>query len=114
MRFSATVERSDVAEAIRLVKVALQQAATDPATGCIGMRMRDEGLLVSRNVVMLDMDLINTGTSNVSRMRLNNIISHTKEILARIRKPSIRFERLLGSLLESNVVGSRSCVARLG
>lgn len=35
MRFSKVVERIDVAEAIRLVRVALQQAAIDPRTGIL-------------------------------------------------------------------------------
>jgi DNA replication licensing factor MCM4 len=33
MRYSNVVERMDVAEAIRLVRVAIQQAAIDPRTG---------------------------------------------------------------------------------
>ena len=33
MRYSSVVERMDVAEAIRLVRVAIQQAAIDPRTG---------------------------------------------------------------------------------
>ncbi|CAM9936636.1 unnamed protein product [Discosporangium mesarthrocarpum] len=39
MRFSRWVEQSDVAEAIRLMRVATQNAATDPRTGTIDMDM---------------------------------------------------------------------------
>ena len=37
IRWSSTVERGDVAEAIRLMHVATQRAATDPRTGTIDM-----------------------------------------------------------------------------
>ena len=37
MRLSAEVEPADVAEAVRLMKVATQSAATDPTTGTIDM-----------------------------------------------------------------------------
>ncbi len=59
MRYSNIVERIDVAEAIRLVKAALQQAAIDPRTGTI------------------DMDLITTGRSATARSRLADL---TKEV----------------------------------
>src|SRR4051812_18679694 len=36
-RFSKVVERVDVAEALRLIRSALQQAAVDPRTGTIDM-----------------------------------------------------------------------------
>ena len=37
MRLSDTVEKRDVEEAVRLIKQALQQSATDPTTGEINM-----------------------------------------------------------------------------
>ncbi|DBA98060.1 TPA: hypothetical protein ACH3X3_012887 [Trebouxia sp. C0006] len=49
MRLSPCVERHDVAEAVRLMKVAMQQSATDPTTGTI------------------DMDCINIGVSSSVR-----------------------------------------------
>lgn len=43
MRLSATVEESDVNEAVRLIQSALQQAATDARTGLIDMGLLTEG-----------------------------------------------------------------------
>ena len=65
LRFSNFVEMEDVDEAIRLVKVATQQAATNPETGVI------------------DMDLINTGVSTTSRMKLNVLSDMMKNILVK-------------------------------
>ena len=44
MRLSETVERSDVVEAIRLVKAATHTAALDPRTGTIDMDLIVTGL----------------------------------------------------------------------
>ena len=63
MRFSDYVEKEDVDEAIRLIKVATQQAATDPVTGVI------------------DMDLISTGMATSSRVKLNELKDIIKLIL---------------------------------
>jgi DNA replication licensing factor MCM4 len=43
MRLSLTVEASDVEEAVRLIKSALKQAATDARTGLIDMGLLTEG-----------------------------------------------------------------------
>ena len=53
MRLSQTVEESDVEEAINLMRVATQQSATDPTTGCI------------------DMDVLATGRSTAFRTRIS-------------------------------------------
>ena len=63
MRFSEWVEKEDVDEAIRLIKVATQQAATDPITGVI------------------DMDMISTGVTMVSRNKVNELIVIVRGIL---------------------------------
>ena len=63
MRLSGTVETSDVQEAIRLMRVATQQAATDPTTGCI------------------DMNMISTGITANSRERVRKIVDCLKDIL---------------------------------
>ncbi len=63
LRFSAYVEQEDVDEALRLIRVATQQAATNPDTGVI------------------DMDLIATGMSATSRLKLNQIADTIKTIL---------------------------------
>lgn len=65
LRFSQYVEREDVDEAIRLIRVATQQAATNPETGVI------------------DMDLITTGMSTVSRLKLNQLSDLIKNILVK-------------------------------
>ena len=63
LRFSATVDKDDVDEAIRLIKVATQQAATDPVTGVI------------------DMDLIVTGMTTSSRAKLTQLSDTIRNIL---------------------------------
>ena len=55
MRLEEIVTKEHVTEALRLMKVALQQAAIDPRTGTI------------------DMDLIQTGRSASSRQRMSNL-----------------------------------------
>ncbi|KAF2671112.1 MCM-domain-containing protein [Microthyrium microscopicum] len=47
MRLSTSVERSDVMEAVRLIKSALKQAATDQRTGLIDMGLLTEGVSAS-------------------------------------------------------------------
>jgi len=65
MRLAQTVERADVEEAVRLIKVATQQAATDPITG------------------LIDMDSISTGITTGSRTKINQIVEHIRDILVR-------------------------------
>ncbi|XVF45357.1 hypothetical protein PTKIN_Ptkin02bG0199300 [Pterospermum kingtungense] len=57
------VEMRDVTEAFRLLEVAMQQSATDHSTGTIGM------------------DLITTGVSASERMRRENVLSATRNII---------------------------------
>jgi DNA replication licensing factor MCM4 len=52
MRLSETVDRIDVEEAVRLIKVATQQAATDPTTGKIDMDILTSGVSSSRRDVI--------------------------------------------------------------
>jgi len=47
MRLSETVTRNDVLEAVRLIKSALKQAATDARTGLIDMSLLTEGTSAS-------------------------------------------------------------------
>lgn len=63
MRLAQTVEKEDVEEAVRLIKVATQQAATDPTTG------------------LIDMDLISTGVAAGSRTKINQLVEYVKEIM---------------------------------
>ncbi len=66
LRFSKYVMKEDVDEALRLVRVATQQAATNPETGVI------------------DMDLITTGISTSSRIKLTQLTDTIKNILVNI------------------------------
>ena len=63
LRFSPFVEKEDVEEAVNFIKVATQQAATDPVTGVI------------------DMDMLQTGITSSSRARLGQLIDIIKTIL---------------------------------
>ena len=65
MRLSETVEKRDVDEAVRLIKAAMQQSATDPTTG------------------LVDMDIIATGVSSTS-------VEKIKQIAAIIKKINVR------------------------
>ncbi len=66
LRFSNNVEKEDVYEAIRLIKVATQQAATDPTSGII------------------DMDLLATGMTSSSRLKLTQLSDTVRLILVKI------------------------------
>ncbi|KAK6121468.1 hypothetical protein DH2020_044792 [Rehmannia glutinosa] len=80
---SKKVEKRDVAEAFRLLEVAMQQSATDHSTGTI------------------DMDLITTGVSASERMRRENLASTTRSIIMekmQLGGPSIRLLELLEEL----------------
>ncbi|EGC35376.1 hypothetical protein DICPUDRAFT_152308 [Dictyostelium purpureum] len=77
IRFSKVVEPFDVDEAIRLVKVALQQAAIDPEHGTI------------------DMDLITTGRSASSREMIYKLKNTIREKLG---KKSLNLEAILNLL----------------
>ncbi len=63
MRLAVWVEQSDVAEAMRLMRVSTQSAATDPRTGRI------------------DMDMIATGRSIVDRDGLESLVSEIRNLL---------------------------------
>jgi DNA replication licensing factor MCM4 len=63
MKYSSVVSRADAKEAVRLLKVATQAAATDPRTGRI------------------DMDMINTGRTEVERDMEESLYVGLKEFL---------------------------------
>ena len=62
MRLSHVVEVKDVEEAVRLIRTAMQQSATDPKTGAI------------------DMDIITTGISATSTERVKVICDYIKKV----------------------------------
>jgi len=72
MRYSAVVTQEDAKEAVRLLKVATQNAATDPRTGRI------------------DMDMINTGRSVVDRENEENLYKNLKNFLAEVSAENMR------------------------
>lgn len=67
MKLQNEVTRKEVAEALRLVRGALQQAAIDPRTGT------------------LDMDLITTGRSAMSRRMVSQLAEVCRQVLAEDR-----------------------------
>lgn len=84
MRLSATVEASDVREAVRLIKSALKQAATDARTGLIDMALLTEGTSASerrrkedlKNGVLAALDdMTRSGTA----VRLSDVIRRIGE-----------------------------------
>ncbi|KAI7731095.1 hypothetical protein M8C21_028100 [Ambrosia artemisiifolia] len=88
IRFSEEVEKEDVVEAFRLLEVALQQSATDHATGTI------------------DMDLITTGVSASERMRRDNLVGLTRNIIMEKLQPggpSTRMPELLEELKQRSI-----------
>lgn len=68
MRLSGTVERSDVEESIRLMKVATQQAATDPKTG------------------QIDMDLLQTGITATTRVKVQETAGFIRLVLGEFKE----------------------------
>jgi DNA replication licensing factor MCM4 len=62
MRLSETVDKADIEEAVRLIKTAMQQSATDPKTGEI------------------DMDIIATGVAATSTKKIKLICDTIKQI----------------------------------
>ena len=81
-----TVETSDVAEAVRLMKVATQSAATDPDTGTI------------------DMDLITTGRSAASRTAIAQMGEALREKFATMGGQSLTFDEVRRMLSEDTGV----------
>jgi DNA replication licensing factor MCM4 len=69
MRFSNEVKREDVMEAVRLMRVATQAAATDPRTGRI------------------DMDMITTGRSTANREMEEALNLNLRELLSEVSFP---------------------------
>lgn len=104
IRFSEKVEKKDVLEAFRLLEVALQQSATDHSTGTI------------------DMDLITTGISASERIRRENVLLATRNLIMdklQIGGNSARLSELLEELkninsgTEFNIGDLRNAIATL-
>jgi DNA replication licensing factor MCM4 len=82
MRYSNTVTRADVREAVRLMKVATQAAATDPRTGRI------------------DMDMITTGRSAADRALEEQLELSLKELLQERRGSRMAVRDVIKQLAE--------------
>lgn len=82
MRLSDLVEKRDVEEAVRLIKHALQQSATDPTTGEINM------------------DIITTGQTKTSAARLKAITDYIKDIQSQFRDKVSQHGLRYGNLLD--------------
>jgi DNA replication licensing factor MCM4 len=83
MRYSPSVQERDAREAVRLMQVATQTAATDPRTG------------------LIDMDMIATGRSAADRQMEEQVAAALKELLLERRgsRMTIReVERQLGEI----------------
>ncbi len=74
------MEKSDVDEALRLIKIAMKQSATDPTTGEI------------------DMDIIATGISSSTTEKVKKVIEIVKNIPVdfrdKVRKQGINYDNL--------------------
>ncbi|KJE96480.1 minichromosome maintenance complex component 4 [Capsaspora owczarzaki ATCC 30864] len=77
MRFSETVDEGDVHEALRLVRVALQQAATDPSTG------------------LVDISLLTTGQSTSARSVIVAVSEIMREIVYDMKEPAMTTHQMM-------------------
>ena len=84
MRLSNEVEKRDAEEALRLMRVAMQQAAMDPKTG------------------QIDMDKILTGHSASDRMQRTQVADAIQEILGEMGTGKARLSELVMKLKERN------------
>ncbi|QPG73625.1 DNA replication licensing factor, mcm4 component [Brettanomyces nanus] len=82
MRLSETVELSDVQEAVRLMRSALKDYATDPLTGRI------------------DMDLVQTGQTSADRKMKEDLTHQVAEIIS--SEGSINYNTLLNKINEQS------------
>jgi DNA replication licensing factor MCM4 len=88
MRLSATVDKQDSEEALRLTREALQQAATDPATG------------------LIDLDLITTGTSQEERMKVGRLGNEIVKVLGQEKSGALPFRQIVARLQRSRLSNS--------
>lgn len=82
LRYSEIVTRADAREAVRLMKVATQTAATDPRTGRI------------------DMDMITTGRGAAAREREEQLETALKELVAVRRGSRLTFRDISRQITE--------------
>jgi len=92
MRLSTAVTAADVTEAVRLIKYALQQAATDPNTG------------------QINMDIITTGTARTPPERLKVVAEFIRNIKVSVQKWQLFF---LIQFVFDNFIG-RNAISQKG
>jgi DNA replication licensing factor MCM4 len=86
MRLSETVTRDDVIEAVRLIKSALKQAATDARTGLIDMSLLTEGTSASER--RRRQDLKNAVLSLLDDMTRQGQAARYSEVIRRLGEQS--------------------------
>jgi len=86
LHLRGAVNTDDVGEAVRLMRVATQQAATDPLTGTI------------------DMDLIATGRSAAAQGQINQLAARLLELLGETSTGSTTVAALHSAVLETAIV----------
>lgn len=86
MRLSETVTRNDVIEAVRLIKSALKQAATDARTGLIDMSLLTEGTSASER--RRRQDLKNAVLNLLDEMTRQGQAARFSEVVKRLGEQS--------------------------
>lgn len=86
MRLSETVTRDDVKEAVRLIKSALKQAATDARTGLIDMSLLTEGTSASER--RRKQDLKNAVLSLLDEMTRQGQSARYSEVVKKMSEQS--------------------------
>lgn len=113
MRLSNIVERKDVEEAVRLIKVATQQAATDPTTGKIDMDILTSGLSTTRREVVSQLSNVIKTLLKEDEERSKSGVKYSNlrdEVEVRMKRNEmtlndIDFKNALRELEEQNFIG---------
>jgi len=113
MRLSTTVERKDVEEAVRLIKVATQQAATDPTTGKIDMDILTSGVSTTRRDTVAQLANVIKNLLKEDEERAKNGIKYLNlkdEVEVRMKRNDmtineVDFKNALKELEDQNFVG---------
>lgn len=122
MRLSDTVTRDDVKEAVRLIKSALKQAATDSRTGLIDMSLLTEGTSASERRRKADLKkavlaLLDDLTRQGQNPRYNDVVKTLSE-QSRVQIESQEFADTIRSLEQEGLItvigeGGRRSIRRV-
>ena len=122
MRLSDTVTREDVQEAVRLIKSALKQAATDARTGLIDMSLLTEGTSSSERRRKADLKnailaLLDEMTRQGQAARYSEVVRRLGEQSSVAIEPSEFAEAVRGLEQEGGVMvvgeGARRAIRRV-